>query len=55
LSPKDNVLAVDVVVINKRAIDSKSHEVYSFIYKTMLDHLDYGCGTSVAASTDDAD
>jgi hypothetical protein len=55
LSPEDNVLAIDVVVINKRAIASKSHDVYSFIYKTMLDHLDYGCGTSVATSTDDAD
>jgi hypothetical protein len=48
----NNFLAIDVVVINKKSIPSKSNAIYEFLYKTILDHLDYGSGVEVAPSVD---
>lgn len=66
ISPEDNLFALDTVVINNKSIktnddgtanldDSKTHSIYNFTYKTLLDHLDYSQQTHVATTDGSAD
>jgi hypothetical protein len=48
----DNFLAIDVVVVNKKSMPSKADAINKFLYKTMIDHLDYGSGVQIAPSVD---
>ncbi|GMO13222.1 MAG: hypothetical protein Ta2E_02100 [Mycoplasmoidaceae bacterium] len=60
VAPSDNIFFMDTVVTNKKSVklntdgsinlsDRKTHDMYNFIYLSMLDHLDYSFETDVAS------
>jgi hypothetical protein len=60
ISPEYNLLAIDTAVINEHSVkvdennkanldDKKTNEIYSFLYATMLDHVDYSSQPGIAS------